>query len=234
VISVSKRVPLNVRVDEEVRDAFRKFVKEKKGRIRNEMGRQTEKALKEYMDQDRLSRVETRLRDIEDGQQKIVDILEGNSGSSSQTGHSHAHKDDHLTCLNDLEPQTRKGIEETIDNLPDKVNKDDLERAVHLAGRTDDRTVEKYRKVLESHGFLLPPPDNPTAEGRWIHSLTKFALICEQNDAITVDDLERLVDELEQTTRFSKKAYRDALPDDYPEYNELKIDQIGSAIDIHP
>lgn len=222
MVSVGERIPLNVRVDEEVRDAFREFTHDKRGKIRGEMGRLVENAMVEYMDEDRYTR-------IEEGQTELLDLLRDEVLPRLPDEELHTHTK-HFADLEDLEPQVRKGVAATLDSLPEgEVLPSDVKQAVYSAGRTDDRTVRKYREILEARGILLPDPRRPEREDAWIHGATRFALICETNDEVGSEYLDALLGRLEGDGRFSTKAYRDALPDDFAEGRPLKIDEVRAG-----
>ena len=55
---MGERTTLSVKVDEDVANRFREFVQDKKGKLRGELGREVENAMREYMDNDRYERVE--------------------------------------------------------------------------------------------------------------------------------------------------------------------------------
>jgi len=222
VVEVGERVPLNVRVDEEVRDEFREFTHDKKGKIRGEMGRLVEKAMLEYMDRDRFTR-------IEEGQEELLDLLQNEVLPRLPDEAVHTHTK-HFEDLEGLEPQVQANVAETLDNLPEgEVRPSDVKQAVYSAGLSDDRTVKKYREILESRGLLLPDPRTPNRDDCWIHEATRFALICETNDEVNPEYLDHLLGSLEESRRFSTKAYRDALPDDYADGRPLKIDEIRAG-----
>jgi len=222
VVSLSNRVPLSARVDEDVRDAFREYTNEVKGQVRGEFGRLVERAMREYMERDRLSRLDEQLEQIEERQNEILHLLR-NEDAPAQTDRTHSHTD-RVANLDNLEPKVRKGVKSTLEHLPDKVSESDFEQAVHKAGRTDPRTVEKYKKLLESRGILLPDP-RTSSEYKWFSSPRKFALVCEQNRGLSAEDVAELIDSLEAFGKFSAKEYRDALPDSMAERDDLKIDE---------
>ncbi|MFC4540824.1 hypothetical protein ACFO5R_02635 [Halosolutus amylolyticus] len=222
---MGEREPLCVRVDETVQEQFRNFTLETKGRIHGEMGRLVERAMKEYMNRDRSARIEEQLEQMNSRQQKMLELMNNSASLSSHDEAAHSHSTD-VGAFTDLEPQVRKGIEKTLASLPEgEVDHSDIERAVHSAGRTDPRTVKKYRKVLESRGVLLPHPLKAD-EDMWIHGLRQFAVLCEASDDVTVGRLNFLLGDLEKAGVISEEDYRDALPDDFVEGRALKIDQI--------
>ena len=220
VVVMSDRPPFNVRIDKDVQDRFRKFVKETTGQVHGEMGRTAERALCEYMDQDRYARIESSL-------QEIIDHLEEKEATpSDEPGHAHTAPS---SPFERLDPSLRRNIQATLAALEKgEVTKERFERAVHQAGKTDPRTVNKYRRLLESHGILLPHPLRSQAD-EWVYGARKFAIMCENNEQVTPDDLDRLLGALEADGRFSEEIYRDALPDDFGASTALKIDAVRVA-----
>ncbi|UPV99934.1 hypothetical protein M0R88_15635 [Halorussus gelatinilyticus] len=178
--------------------------------------------MQEYMERDRLARLDERLERIEEQQDELLHLLR-NEAAPAQTDRTHSHTD-RLANLDDLEPQVRQGVKSTIEHLPDNVSESDFEQAVHKAGRTDPRTVEKYKNLLESRGILLPDP-RTSSDYKWFSSPRKFALVCEQDPDLSAENIAELVDSLETLGKFSVKEYRDALPDSMADGDDLKIDE---------
>jgi len=218
VVAVPEREPVSVSVDPEVWAAFREFVIEKHGKKRGELGREVENALSEYMDRGRYARIEERLEALEEGQNEVLARL------PEKRLHTHAQR---YADFEDLPPETRDGVKGLLANLEEgEVKPSDIKQAAmsEPASRGDDRTITKYREILESRGILLPHPTNPDA---WVHSGQRFALICESNEEVSPEKLDALLGQLEAEGRFSTKEYRDALPEDYP--RPLKVDEFWAG-----
>ncbi|MDL0135225.1 hypothetical protein, partial [Halobacterium salinarum] len=138
-----------------MQEQFREFTREAKGQTRGELGRLVERALIEYMDNSRLARIEARIEEVERQQGEILRVLEEESGTlSGNSGHAHTDSGERFDHLNQ---QVRGRILQTIEHLPEgQVTESQLKQAVYSAGQTDDRTVDKYKRILESEGVLLP------------------------------------------------------------------------------
>jgi len=219
VVSVPERQPVSVSVDPEVWTAFKQFVVDRHGKKRGELGREVENALNEYIERDRLARIEERLESIEQQQSEVLGRL------PERTEHTHTNR---FADFEDLPPQTRKGVKGLLTNLPEgEVGPSDVKQAAmsEPASRGDDRTIKKYREILESRGILLPHPVE--AGEMWVHGERRFALMCESREEVTPGQLDSLLGRLEAQGRFSAKAYRDALPEDYP--GPLKIDDLRAG-----
>lgn len=148
---VTERVPLGTRVDEDVIARFREYVKEHKDRIRGEMGREVERALREYMDRDRLAR-------IEENQEELLDKIEDLAQSLSDATHAHTN-----TTGSPTAERTRE-IAERLQNEAEgpfpTVLEDDVERAITDIGGGDPRTIEKYKRNLKSRHLVFEHPWN--------------------------------------------------------------------------
>lgn len=229
---MSDRPPLNVRVDEDVRERFREFTRDKKGRVRGEMGRLVERAMEEYMDKDRLARVEERLTTIEQRQEKILALQDGDNGGATgqEDGyHAHTREEEKLESFN---PGVRTRLKKTLENLPsERVRYSEFQQAVFDAGCTDTRTVDKYLEALKSQGILLPDPLDPGADDKWVRGPGVFAVVCEESDQISVDELNELFGRLEGQGRITEDEYRDAFPADADEKEEFLIDEISNLRD---
>lgn len=213
-----------------MQERFREFTREAKGQIRGELGRLVERALIEYMDNSRLARIEARIEEVERQQHEILRVLEEGSSATLSGNSAHAHTDggDRFDHLNQ---QVRGRILQTIEHLPEgQVTESQLKQAVYSAGQTDDRTIDKYKRILESEGVLLPEPvaykesGEPVSE--WIHGVQSFAARCEQSSKIDANDVDNIIGTLEDEKRLFEEEYRDALPDDFGT-SPLKIDQIA-------
>jgi len=218
VVNVPEREPVSVSVDPEVWAAFREFVIEKHGKKRGELGREVENALNEYVDRDRYARIEERLDALEQGQDEVLARL------PEERLHTHACR---LADFEDLPPETRDGVTGLLANLEEgEVHPSDIKQAA-MSGpesRGDDRTITKYREILESRGVLLP---HPMDSGAWVHGEQRFALMCENNKEVSPERLDSLLGQLEAEDRFSTKDYRNALPEDYSP--PLDIDEIRAG-----
>jgi len=81
---MGERESFSVKVDADVASAFREYVQDAKGKLRGELGREVENAMREYMDNDRYTRIE---RDVEETHEKLDRILA--TLGDSDTTHTH-------------------------------------------------------------------------------------------------------------------------------------------------
>lgn len=211
------RVTFTVKVDEGVANDFREYVQETKGQIRGELGRETENALREYMDNDRLTRVENRLDDIPDEvAAAVVRELEAkkkNSADSSSDG-----SDGPSTT-------TERRLNEIASRLPPNttVSAEMLETPIeNVAGSSRD-TIRKYKRLLQTHGHIIRHPNDSVEE--FFTSKRTFALFCENEPRMSAELIESVNERLVDV--FGDGWYLDALPDDYIAGNDLKAAAVG-------
>lgn len=141
VVSVGEREPLNTRVDVEVRQQFREFTEEKKGKVRGEMGRLVERAMLEYMDRDRYARVEEKLDEV------LARLSEdGNTRTQTDGGQSPT-----MQRLHEIADRLRSSNEHVVEDH-------EVEQMIVEVAGGDDRTVEKYRERLKNQGLLYQHP----------------------------------------------------------------------------
>lgn len=229
-----KRTPFGVRIDVDLQHRIRTHADE----IDEKLYREVENALEEYLDRDRYARIEEELRTLRE-------LIENESALSVEDGtHTHTDRDRNDSSydinpdldddwLDNLDPDLQNGLMTTWKNIikigeaktrtSDVIDQSEFKRAVHQAGRVDDRTVENYKQLFTSNGWLLPHPIERDGE-KWVCGPGKFAYLCENAPEVSPEIVVELVDKLEMDGKISAAEYREALADDYIENNELKID----------
>ncbi len=218
---MTKRTTFTVKVDEDVANSFREFVQETKGQIRGELGREVENALNEYMDNDRLTRVEGRLdtlpEEIAEAVVRELDEKKKNSADSSSTDSG-------------PESTTMNRLEQIAAELPPNttVSADMLETPIEkIAGSSAD-TVRKYKRLLSKHGHVINKP--VSGEEEFFTSARTFALWCENNPGVTPQNISDFNDRLADT--LGEEWYMDALPDDFVANQPLKAEDVATiAVD---
>lgn len=131
---MTKREPRSVRLDPEVWSEFVDQVVEWEGQKRGELGRHVENALLEYVDRDRLARIED----------KLDTLLE-------DTGDAHTHT---ARTAGERAESIAARIAEGGTVIPD----DDVVRAIEAAAGSDPRTIDKYRSQLKRRGLAYHHP----------------------------------------------------------------------------
>lgn len=154
---MSERVTFSVKVDDEVADNFRSFVKEHKGKIRGELGREVENALIEYMDNDRTARLEA---DHERIESKLDSVLAAVSDSDGT--HTHTATTQPRTVTEKAEVIAVK-ITENADGRVFPV--ETVEREIKSVAGADDRTVSKYKRELKGTDAVFEHPNSDS--GAW-------------------------------------------------------------------
>jgi len=164
---MSDRPKLNARVDKDVRDDFREFVKEKKGKVRGEFGRELERAMKEYMDRDRYAR-------IEEEQAAMNDKLDAALAALADDG-SHTH-------TASASPQTQTDKAQQIASIIREENNvvfptDDVEAAIRQVAGASDRTLRDYKQLLKTNGHAFEHPNSDSHV--WTIDAERFAMWAE-------------------------------------------------------
>lgn len=127
---MGERVAMTAKVDEDVKERFTEFVIEAKGQKYGEMGRMLERAMVEYMDNDRLARVESQLDEIQ--------------------AHLESEKDESKKAHPGRSVRERENsiISALIDEDTLQVHRNDFEKEIRRHDLTADQTVKKYIKNI--------------------------------------------------------------------------------------
>lgn len=146
---MTHRVPLNARVDEAVIAKFRDYVMETKGRIKGEMGREVERALREYMDCDRYTRIEA-------NQDEMRTQLEELARSHGGGTHAHTNTKGSPTVerTHDIAERLQREAKGVHPNVPEEA----VDRAITDIGGGDPRTIEKYKTNLKNRHLVFEHP----------------------------------------------------------------------------
>jgi len=228
-----KRVQPGAEVPADVYDDFKSTVTDVYGNLRGNVGTALEDAMRLYIDE--YGDVDGDPYSVSNADifAKLRDIGDAVSGDGE-----HAHTRRHVA---EGKTETERNFEEIVANLEgivdrrgdSEVTPSDIKKAVYDAGFSDDRTVDKYRDMMESRGAILPNPvdidpadDDPA---KYVTTATKFALICENNDSIKPEHVDVWLGELEESGALTEAEYRDALPEAFRKGRQLKIDDVGSG-----
>lgn len=152
---MTDKQPLGWRVDPELRERFRDFVSDKHGKTHGKLGEELEKAMREYMDDDRLARLE----------RKVDDLSEQVEGALSENSDTHTHD----TCT--PHSPTAEKVDSIVDQIQSDIGTSQMDcvdevvvRAIEEVAGADDRTVSKYREQLKRRGKMYTHPAN---DKRW-------------------------------------------------------------------
>lgn len=153
---MSDREPRTIRVDPGVWSSFREQIDDWDGENPGHVGYHVEKALSEYIDNDRYARVEDKLDRV------LAYVSDG--------GGSHTHT---TTGGSGTVERAREIYQRVADNHGLVVKDDDLVRAVEDIAGADDRTVSKYKGILKRRGLIFEhPADSPvwtTDRDKWVN-----------------------------------------------------------------
>lgn len=150
---MSEREQFNVRIDETVANRFRSFVQDHRGDCRGALGRETENALREYMDNDRGARIEANLDILLDEIQEVKTILDQKDGIHTQT-----------SADSDRQPETMQKLERiasmiqsnSADNV--SVKEEYVERSIKRVAGANPQTIRHYKSELKSEGLAFEHP----------------------------------------------------------------------------
>lgn len=154
VVAVPDREPWTVRVDPEVRAAWREQIDEWDGENPGHVGYHLEQAMKEYIDTDRYSRIEDKLDNV------LAHVSEG--------GSTHTHTSNRAS---DTVERARDIYERIADNHGLVVRDDDVIRAIEDIAGADDRTVGKYKEMLKRRSLLF---EHPSGSAVWTTDREKW------------------------------------------------------------
>lgn len=146
---MTDRVPLGTRVDEGVIESFREFVRENKDQVKGEMGREVERALQEYMDHDRYSRIEENQYEILTQLEEVTDSLEDGT---------HAHTNTQGSPTMERTREIAKRLQKEADDTLPAVKEYIVERAITDIAGGDPRTLKKYKRNLQERHLALEHP----------------------------------------------------------------------------
>lgn len=136
-----ERINVHVRVSREVWESFQAFVVETHGQKYGNLGREAENALNEYIDKDRLTRVEENTEEL---LARLDELDAAHTHTPSESAVKVTRIADHL-----------RSLDRTV------IPGDDVRRAIEDVAGADDRTVEKYEEQLKRRAAAYEhPTDN--------------------------------------------------------------------------
>jgi hypothetical protein len=161
---MSNRKTFSVKVDEDIANAFREYVDDKKGKIRGELGREVENAMVEYMDNDRYSRVESNQEDTHEKLDAIMAAL----GDTDDT-HTHTADVSPTTVSEKRDIIGAKLRDRDAPVMPER----DVVAAIEDVAGGDDRTIAQYQEKLRTSGQVYDHPSSDSSA--WTTDPEQFA-----------------------------------------------------------
>lgn len=153
---MTDRVPMTVRVDEELKDEFTQFVENVYGGKRGAKADAVEDALRQLMETDRDAELHGRFDSLEESMSEVLTHLSENEPSHTHTppeGIDERRSETYTTVEN---------IAEELKNVYDTVIQDrDVEIEIKKIGGGHDETVRRYRCFLKEFAFLYEHPGEP-------------------------------------------------------------------------
>ena len=167
---MSDRVPFQARLDEDVLDEFRSYVKEIHGKTHGTLGREAENAIRDYMNESPDRRVERKI-------DEALTLLREKEGTRT-----------HMSTAAERAQKISRQIHRENDEA---VRGDDVERVIEDIGGYDHRTISRYKDRLKRRGLLY---EHPGEANLWY---TDKGVFFAQLDEEDVSPLEDYPDELE-------------------------------------
>lgn len=150
---MSDREQFNVRIDETVANRFRSFVQDHRGDRRGALGRETENALREYMDNDRGARIEANIDILLDEIQEVKTLLEQKDGVHAQTA---ADSDSPPETMQKLDRIASMIQSNSTDNV--SVKEEYVERSIKRVAGANPQTLRHYKSELKAEGLAFEHP----------------------------------------------------------------------------
>jgi len=132
-------------------------------------------AVIEYLDNDRSSRVESKVNDLENKMDEVLSRLDD--------GDTHTHKDQTPmksgTDATEKARQIVRRLQSNCDN-PDGIIQDEtVDRAIEDIAGVDPRTIRKYKRLFRKRGTLFEHPGEPpiwtTESSEWLSWIQEYA-----------------------------------------------------------
>lgn len=209
------------RIDPEIKKRFQEFVEETTGGNQGDQSRLMERALEEYMDNDRGARIESKVDDVIDKLDEFEEPPSPRSEESSERERQSATTSN--PTADSFNNQTEQAVQAIAADMPDgtSITESMVETAIEDNAGASYKTVKKYKRLLKKRGHAIPSPI--TDEDQWYTSQTALALRCENAKNVTPHDINDLVGQYMES--LGREWYLDALPDDWMEDRELKYDR---------
>lgn len=218
---MTDRVHPGGRIDPEIKKEFKEYVQENSTGNKGDYSRLLERALVEYMDNDRGARIESKVDDVLDR----LDEME--SPPPPQSEDTLERERQSATSSNDPFDGYNTRTEETVAAIAadlegsNSVNESMLETAIEDNAGASYKTLKKYKRLLKKRGMAIPHPN--VDEDAFYVDRTALVLSCETGETVTPHDIDTLVGEYED--ELGEEWYLESLPEDYIAHNELDYDR---------
>lgn len=218
---MTDRVQPGGRIDSEIKQEFKQFVEETTGGNKGDYSRLLERALVEYMDNDRSTRIESKVDAVLDRLDEIEVPSSPPSEQSLERERQTATSSN--PSVDSYNTRTEQAVQAISADMPNdsSITESMVETAIEDNAGASYKTIKKYKRLLRKHGYAIPSP--VTGEDKWYTSVTPLALTCENNGEITPHDIDVLIGEYQDT--LGDQWYLDALPDEFIANQSLKYDR---------
>lgn len=181
------RVQVGARVDSEVYEEFKQYVKDEAGASGGSIGRELERAMKDRMEaEDSLSTIQKQLDRIEAKQDELIpDDTGGAPTSSSESLEREKLSDSNSSTETEgYGGRTEKKIQAIAADLPDdtKVKEYVVEAAIEDNAGTSFKTIQKYKRLLHRRGYAI---QHPVSEDMYYTSPTPLVISLELGSGLS-------------------------------------------------
>lgn len=159
VVAVADTVDVHLKIPENVWEEFTKFVVDVHGQKYGNLSPEATNAFKEYVDRDRLARVDDKVDEL----LARFDELDG----------AHTHKASETVAKTERIADRLRRLDRTV------IPADEVRRSIEDVAGADDRTLAKYREQLKRRGLAY---EHPTDEV-WFVSFERWVEVAEKTVA---------------------------------------------------
>ncbi len=217
---MTDRVQPGGRIDPEIKKQFKEYVQENSTGNKGDYSRLLERALVEYMDNDRGARIESKIDELHEKFDEIEAPPPTPSDDESERERQSAtSSNDPFGGYNTRTEETVAAIAADLEGS-NSVNESMLETAIEDNAGASYKTLKKYKRLLKKQGMAIPSPH--VEEDLFYTDTTALVLTCESDETISPHDIDALVGEFADA--LGEEWYLDALPDDFIAHNELDYD----------
>lgn len=197
-------VQIGPRIDKQIWEQFKQFVKDKHGKTSGVTAEEVENALQQRMGNDPLQHMDERLRRVE----QAVGVDAGDSSQQPVGERETVSKDPTDEPLN---PRTQQRVDEILDQLPGRFDSDQLDAAIENVAGSSYKTLRKYRELLTKRHLIVQAPWDTDGESHY-KDKQRFAIAAAKN--LEPEELHTLSDRL--AIHWGDDWFSTELPDDMP------------------
>lgn len=220
---MTNRSPKTIRCDDDLWEDFEKYAKDAEDGSRGAKPKHLENALREYLDKDRLGRVEDKVDALPD------EIAEALSEKLPERERRKSKPESPSSPGTTAGSQTEQRLQTIVNEIPSDTSVSEalLETPIENHAGSSPKTLNKYKRLLTKRGHVF---EHPIESDEYVTGERTFVLICENNPKISPDFVDYISGEYEDV--LGEDWYLDALPDSIIASDTLKLEQVGGGDDI--